>query len=145
MKTQKRIKANNLFIYGFCLFVAGSIWNWFFPFNKNLWSSSFVLYTAGLSTLTFAALYWFVDLKKKGEGNPLFFMGKVFGANAISAYVLHGLFARLSFPVRDGFMSWMLNTGVAGEFASLLWASTYTLFIFAIVYVMYKRRLFLKL
>ncbi|MBX2819621.1 MAG: DUF1624 domain-containing protein [Rhodothermaceae bacterium] len=141
----KEKKANNLFIYGFCLFVAGSVWNWFFPFNKNLWSSSFVLYTAGLSTLTFAALYWFVDLKKKGNSNPLFFVGKVFGANAITAYVLHGLFARLSFPVRDGFMSSMLNTGIAGEFASLLWATVYTLFIFAIAYVMYRRRLFLKL
>ena len=142
---QKHDIANNLFMYGFCLFVLGSVWNWFFPFNKNLWSSSFVLYTSGLSMLTLAALYWFVDLKKKGEGNPLFYMGKVFGANAISAYVLHGLFARLSVPVRNGFMEFMLGTGMQGEFASLLWAVTYTLFIFAIAYAMYRRRIFLKL
>lgn len=144
-QTDKAKTANNLFVYGFCLFVAGSVWNWFFPYNKNLWSSSYVLYTSGLSALTFAALYWFVDLKKKGEKNPLFYMGKVFGANAISAYVLHSLFARLTFPVRDGFMSSAMAAGLAGEFASLMWATLYTLFIFAIAYVMYKRKIFLKL
>ena len=142
---EKAIIANNLFVYGFCMFVAGSVWDWFFPFNKNLWSSSFVLYTSGLSTLTLAALFWFVDLKKKGEGNPLFYMGKVFGANAITAYVLHGLFARLSFPVRDAYMDFMLGTSIQGEFASLLWALAYTLFIFVIVNVMYRRKMFLKL
>lgn len=138
-------KANALFVYGFCLLVAGNVWDWFFPFNKNLWSSSFVLYTAGLSTLTFAALFWFVDIKKKGDRNPLFYMGKVFGANAITAYVLHGLFARLATPLRDNFMLTMLDIGSAGEFASLLWALLYTLFIFAIAYALYKRSVFLKL
>ena len=138
-------KTNTLFVYGFCLVLVGSVWDWFFPFNKNLWSSSFVLYTAGLSTLTLAALYWFVDLKKMGNNNPLFYMGKVFGANAITAYVLHGLFARLATPVRDGFMATLLEVGIAGELASLLWAFAYTLFIFAIAFVMYKRKLFLKL
>ena len=144
-KNEAAQKANALFVYGFCLFVVGSVWDWFFPYNKNLWSSSYVLYTAGLSTLAFAALYWFVDIKKKGEKNPLFFMGKVFGANAISAYVLHGLFARLAGPVKEGFMSITMNTGLQGEFASLLWAVAYTLFIFAIAYAMYSRRVFLKL
>ena len=144
-KDTKEQKVISLFVYGFAMFVIGSVWDWFFPFNKNLWSSSFVLYTSGLSTLTFAALYWFVDLKKKGNSNLLFYMGKVFGANAITAYVLHSLFARLASPPKDAFMASLMNAGAAGEFASLLWAIVYTLFIFAIVYGMYKRRLFLKL
>ena len=72
-------------------------------------------------------------------------MGKIFGANAISAYALHSLFARLAGPVKDGFMSSTMDAGVAGEFASLLWALVYTLFIFAIAYGMYRKRLFLKL
>ncbi len=144
-KDESEKKVNNLFVYGFCLLLAGSVWSWVFPFNKNLWSSSFVLYTASLSTLTFAAVYWFVDLKKKGTKNPVFFMGKVFGANAITAYVLHSLFVRLYGPLNNGFMTTLLDAGVAGEFASLLWALAYTLFIFAIVYGMYRRRVFLKL
>ncbi len=104
-----------------------------------------MLYTASLSTLTFAAVYWLVDLKKKGENNPLFFMGKVFGANAITAYVLHSLFVRLYGPINGGFMSTLMDAGVQGELASQLWALLYTLFIFVIVYVMYRRRIFLKL
>ena len=41
-----------LFFTGFALFLAGGLWNWFFPINKNIWTSSYVLYTAGLATLT---------------------------------------------------------------------------------------------
>lgn len=141
----KEKTANWLFVYGFCLLLGGNVWDWFFPFNKNLWSSSFVLYTAGLSALTFAALYWYVDLKGRGSSNPLFYLGRVFGANAITAYALHSLFARIYGPVRDGFMDTLLVWGLAGEFASLLWALAYTLFIYVIVLVMYKRKLFLKL
>lgn len=143
--SKKEQKANHLFVYGFCLLLIGNVWDWFFPFNKNLWSSSFVMYTSGLSTLTFAALYWLVDLKEKGQGHPLFSMGKIFGANAITAYVLHSLFARIAVPVKEGFMSASMGWGFAGEFASLLWALIYTFFIFLIVWVMYKRKLFLKL
>ncbi|MCK4989756.1 MAG: DUF5009 domain-containing protein, partial [Bacteroidales bacterium] len=44
-----------LFFVGFAMFLAGGLWNWFFPINKNLWTSSFVLYTAGLGTLGLSA------------------------------------------------------------------------------------------
>ncbi len=142
---KKEQKVNHLFVYGFCLLLAGNVWDWFFPFNKNLWSSSFVMYTAGLSALTFAALYWFVDLKEKGSRNPLFFMGRVFGANAITAYALHSLFARIYGPVQGGFMDTFMGWGMAGELASLLWALVYTMFIYLIVWLMYNRGLFLKL
>ncbi len=142
---QKEQKANYLCVYGFCLLLVGNVWDWFFPFNKNLWSSSFVMYTAGLSALTFAALYWYVDLKERGSRNPLFYMGRVFGANAITAYALHGLFARICGPIQTGFMEILMGWGLPGEFASLLWALDYTAFIFLIVWVMYRRGLFLKL
>ena len=141
----KQQTAIHLFVYGFCMLVIGNVWDWFFPFNKNLWSSSYVLYTSGLITLTFAAIFWYVDLKGLGQKNKLFFMGKVFGANAISAYVLHSLFARLSFPVRDGYMDLLLGWGTQGEFASLSWALLYTMFIFAMAWGLYKRGLYIRL
>ncbi|MEL6650670.1 MAG: heparan-alpha-glucosaminide N-acetyltransferase domain-containing protein [Bacteroidota bacterium] len=137
-------KANRLFVMGFCFLLIGSVWDWFFPFNKNLWSSSFVMYTAGLSTLTLAALYWLVDVKEKAQNNPLFVMGQVFGANAITAYVLHSLFARIYGPVRGGFMDGLMEMGVMPELASLLFACSYTLFIYGIVWLMYRAKIFLK-
>ena len=143
--TDKVRKANHLFVYGFCLLLAGNVWEWFFPFNKNLWTSSYVLYAAGLSTLTFAALYWYVDLKEGGKGNPLFYMGRVFGANAITAYALHSLIARIYGPVQSPFMDRLVNLGVPGEFASLLWALVYTMFIYLIAWTMYRKKIFLKL
>lgn len=143
--TDKQQKATHLFVYGFCLLLIGNVWDWFFPFNKNLWTSSYVLYTAGLSTLTFAALYWYVDLKGQGKGNPLFYMGRVFGANAITAYALHSLIARIYGPVQGPFMDRLMNLGLTGEFASLLWALVYTMFIYLIVLIMYRRKVFLRL
>jgi predicted acyltransferase len=99
---------------------------------------------SGLSALTLAALYWFVDVKERGERNPLFVMGRVFGANAITAYVLHSLFARLNTPVKEWLMYLMTGWGMSGELASLCFALEYTLFIYLIVWVMYKRGTFLK-
>ena len=142
--SKKDVKVNHLFLLGFCMLLVGNVWDWFFPFNKNLWSSSFVLYTSGLSALTLAALYWFVDVKERGTNNPLFTMGKVFGANAITAYVLHSLFARLNTPVKDWIMDLLMGWGMSGELASLCFAVDYTLFIYLIVWVMYKRKVFLK-
>lgn len=137
-------KVNQLFVMGFCFLLVGNVWDWFFPFNKNLWSSSFVMYTAGLSTLTLAALYWWVDVKEKGERNRLFFMGQVFGANAITAYVLHSLFARIYSPVKDAFMDTLTGMGFMPELASLFFALAYMLFIYLIVWLMYRAKIFLK-
>ncbi len=145
LRSAKQNTATHLFVYGFCLFVVGNIWSWFFPLNKNLWTSSYVLYTSGLSGLTFAALFWYVDLQHRGKKNGLFYAGRIFGANAISAYVLHSLFARLAVPLRDQFMEVLLSWSIAGEFASLCWALLYTTFIFGIAWGMYKRGLFIKL
>ncbi|MEM6346922.1 MAG: heparan-alpha-glucosaminide N-acetyltransferase domain-containing protein [Bacteroidota bacterium] len=141
---KKEVKANHLFVMGFCFLLIGNVWDWFFPFNKNLWSSSFVMYTAGLSTLTLAALYWWVDVREKGAKNPLFMMGQVFGANAITAYVLHSLFARIYSPVQKGFMDTLMGWGLMPELASLLFAIDYMLFIYLIVWLMYRRKIFLK-
>lgn len=50
-----------LFIAGFISFTIANAWNWFFPINKNLWTSSFVLYAAGLDCMILASLYFLMD------------------------------------------------------------------------------------
>jgi len=77
-----------LFFVGFAMFLAGGLWNWFFPINKNLWTSSFVLYTAGLGTLGLAACILIVDIWGYTKWT---FLGRVYGANAITSYVLAGM------------------------------------------------------
>lgn len=79
------VKTNWLFTYGIIAIVLGLLWGLFFPINKALWTSSFVLYTGGWATVTLAVCYWLVDVQGHKK-LPLFFVP--LGLNAITAYVL---------------------------------------------------------
>ena len=88
MKTANsaRIKTVALIAAGLCAIVLGRTMHLWFPINKKLWTSSFVLFTAGLALIFLAALYWLSDIKQR-RGlwmRPIL----VFGANAIAAYFL---------------------------------------------------------
>lgn len=149
---QKYEKAFFLLLAGFLAMSLGNVWDWFFPFNKNLWSSSFVLYTSGLATMTLGASYYLIDVRN-WDGKILFPF-KVFGANAIAAYVLHGVFARFfgmtfgegdaAWSIKSAFMDFGMGMGFSGEFVSLEYALLYTAFIYLLVWLMYKRGIFLK-
>ena len=67
----------------------GELWNPWFPINKNLWTSSYVLFTAGVALVAWAFLYWVVEIKGWKKGWSTFWL--VFGTNAITAYVLSEL------------------------------------------------------
>lgn len=141
-------KVVRLAVYGAAATLMGCILAWWFPVNKNVWSSSFVLVTAGLASLLWAIAIFLIDRKNKVH---LSFVGLVFGANAISAYVLHYL---LAYPlaripvagqsIQAHFMR-TLGEYLPLELASLLWAILYTALCFVPVYVMYKRKVFLKI
>ncbi|MEM7654829.1 MAG: heparan-alpha-glucosaminide N-acetyltransferase domain-containing protein [Bacteroidota bacterium] len=138
---------------GFLALLVGHIWSWFFPFNKNLWSSSFVMYTGGLATLCLGASYWFVDVLGR-KRSPLIYIGQVFGANAITAYVLHGMLFRLfvlkfgegdaAWSLNTAFMNGLMGLGLAPELVSFLYALTYTAICFVPIWIMYQRKIFVK-
>jgi predicted acyltransferase len=80
---------NGLLAVGAAFFLAGALWGRTFPINKNLWTSSFVLLTAGIATMLLALLNWLVDDRPQPWPKwlqivtwPWF----VFGANAMAAY-----------------------------------------------------------
>lgn len=83
-------KAFILLIAGFILVIAGWLWNVFFPINKNMWTSSFVLFAGGFSLLLFAFFYYVMDVKHyKKWAVPFIWIG----INSILIYVCaHGLF-----------------------------------------------------
>lgn len=77
-------RLNGLFAAGAVLTLGGLAWSGVFPINKNLWTSSFVLFTAGVACTTLATIAWLVDAKQwSGWTRPFV----VFGTNAITAYV----------------------------------------------------------
>ena len=63
-----------LMVGGLLAFAAGNVWDWFFPINKNLWTSSYVLYTSGLASMTLGACYYWIDVLDKSKGT---YMGAV--------------------------------------------------------------------
>lgn len=141
-----------LFMAGFLLFLSGGIWNWFFPLNKNLWTSSFVLFTSGLAMMALAGFIWMVDVLGHRRWSNLFI---VFGTNAITAYVLHGLLKAPFILINVGgpgkelnmmgaYMEAMRQTGLPDKLASLTWAVLFTLLCFVPVYLLYRKRIFIR-
>jgi len=77
-------RLNGLFVAGALLVLGGLAWSGAFPINKNLWTSSYVLFTAGVACTTLATIAWLVDARHwSGWTRPFV----VFGTNAITAYV----------------------------------------------------------
>ena len=78
-------KVSWLFVYGVTAIVAGLLWGLFFPINKALWTSSYVLYAGGWATVSLALCYWLIDVQGHKKA-AIFFVP--LGVNAITAYVL---------------------------------------------------------
>ena len=102
-------KAAGLAVAGLALLAVGATWNVTFPINKNLWTSSFVLWTCGWASLLLALFYWTIDVRGWLRGFGAFFA--VIGMNSVFIYMagkfigfgytsqaLFGGFAKL-FPV----------------------------------------------
>jgi predicted acyltransferase len=139
-----------LFVGGAFAIIAGEVWSWSFPINKNLWTSSYVLYTSGLASIAWAILIWVMDIKKYiNWGKPAI----VFGSNAIIAYILLYI---IGIPltyipisgnhgIQELYMESLINIGLLPELISLSWAVIYTALCYIPVLILYKKRIFLKI
>jgi predicted acyltransferase len=87
--------ARTLALAGAAMLAVGAAWSFVFPVIKDIWSSSFVLVTSGVTTLALAGLHaWLDGPREQGFATRAFVLfGGAFGINAIAAYVLHQLSA----------------------------------------------------
>lgn len=149
-KNKLTIKCIKLMLLsGLVLMVIGGAWALNFPLNKNLWTSSYVLLTAGLAILLLALFIYLIDIKKEEKWAQV---GLHFGANAISAYVLHYLLIiPLSWipingkSIQEWFMFALPNFGCPQKLASLLWAISFVVICYLPIRLMYKRKIFIKI
>lgn len=138
---------------GVACFVAGELWGLSFPINKKLWTSSYVLLTAGLAMMALALCYWLMDVKKvRGAWTviPL-----VFGTNCIFAYAFSE-FAAISLVVakihiggqlvsyKQAFNSFTFDRIPGTQWSELGYALFYTAFCWAVTWLLYRRKIFLK-
>jgi predicted acyltransferase len=155
--------AIGLFLAGVIGIAAGLLWNIWFPINKNLWTSSYVLFAAGCSLVGLAACYWLIDIQRFHEtkvGRVLTWPWLVFGSNAIVAFTVSFLLVKLlifiTFPSVLGSNGKPLNAGgwiYANLFArgnstnltSLAFAICFVLVCFLPNWILWRKGMFVKI
>lgn len=143
-----REKAAGLAAAGAVAIALGTLWSLWFPLNKALWTSSFVLFTGGWAALCLGACYWAVDVRGWRRGTEPF---EALGANAILAYVGHLLVLKfLVYTKLDGVSLRLLVAGalfggwLPPKAASLAFAVTHAALWAAALTPLHRRRIFLK-
>jgi len=137
----------------------GCLWSMWFPLNKKVWTSSYVLVAAGWSLSVFAPVFWAVEVKGWGKGKGwtkgVVWPWLVFGSNAIAAYMvselLPGIVDLLPFTVNGRnvtALGWA-RIHVFGLIPDPGWAALgysiwYTAICFIPVWMLYRKRIFLK-
>ncbi len=142
-----------IFVAANFLTFAGIFWDLSFSMNKSLWTSSYVLYTGGLALHFFAICYFLIDIKKYEWWTKPFI---VYGTNAITVYTLSWIggtiLRRIKFDVNGTDISLrniLYNNLFSPIFspinASLAWAIVYVLFWLGIMWIFYKKKIFIKI
>jgi predicted acyltransferase len=142
-----------LLLFGVASAGLGYLWNMVFPINKPLWTSSYVLYSAGLGMIVLSVIYLIADFFKFQSWGTFF---RVFGTNAIFAYVLAGIWTRIMLIVKISsggntvnLYDWIYTricVPVAGNLnGSLLFAVLQVLIIWIITLILYKKKVFIRL
>ena len=132
---------------------AGLLWGLAFPINKPIWTSSYVVYTAGWAAVFMAFLIWIIDIKGFTKWTPFFV---VFGMNPLFIYALAGVWARVLtrlIKITDGEQvvtgyNWLFQNvfqPIAGDMnGSLMFALSHIVVYWLICYILYKKRIFIK-
>lgn len=140
--------------YGFLLLLVGYLFNEVFPINKKIWTSSFVLVTAGYALLVFAAM---VVMGQAKWSNTFIKPFRVIGLNPLFCFVLSILIVKLYFVIKIpvaadetlNMYAWLFRVIYAPAFGnmlgSLLFAITHVIAVWLIAYPLYKRTIIIKL
>jgi predicted acyltransferase len=146
-------RLNGLFAVGALAMTAGLMWHWSFPINKSLWTSSYVLFTAGMACVAIGTIMWIIDLKRVTWWTRPFV---IYGVNPIIAFVGSGMMARLIYSLwkvdvdgkptsiqavvyQNMFASWLEPRD-----ASLAFALSFVAFWFVILWALWRKNIIFK-
>ena len=147
-------KALRLLLFGILGLVTGLVWNHWFPINKNLWTSSFALFSGGFALVFLAFLYWVLEIKQwRGSWTmPIL----VFGMNAVVGFLADSLVygPGYTFTVKDrngSPTSWhdaaqgfLVSLGFNVANASLVYSLAAVLFCWTLLWLLWRKRIFIK-
>ena len=133
--------------------MTGLMWHWSFPINKSLWTSSYVLFSAGMAAVALATVMWIVDFNRVRRFTTPFV---VYGINPIVAFVGSAVMARCIYSIfkvtyagerislqqgiyRTLFASWLSPVN-----ASLAFALAFVAFWYGVLLLLHRRGIILK-
>ena len=147
-------KLNAMFTAGAIAMMTGLMWHWSFPIAKNIWTSSYVLFTAGMAALSIAACMWLIDVQKITWWTKPWI---IYGTNPLFAFVASGFLGRLLYtlirvPSKDGLIpleTWIFETAFAPwlepKDASLAFAICWVMLFMGLLTWLYRRNIVIKL
>nr|WP_298532149.1 heparan-alpha-glucosaminide N-acetyltransferase domain-containing protein [uncultured Algibacter sp.] len=147
LDTTKPLK--NLFLITIAFFILGYVFSIYFPINKSIWSSSFVLVTNGWATFLLAIIYYLKDVKGHSWG----MIFKYVGVNGITIYFLSSLISKCMYLIemKEGvnlhsaiYKYVFVHDFMSLELSSLLYALSVVLCYVLLAYLMYKKKIFIK-
>jgi len=140
-------------VLGSLLIIIGWLWGFIFPINKQIWTSSYVLYTGGIAIILLAGLVWLVDIKKINWWTKPFV---ILGSNAIFLYALSSIWVKILLKITFEFegkiisgYSYLYKTifqPLAGNInGSLLFAFFHVLIFLLILTWMFRKKIYIKI
>ena len=142
-------KVRPMLLMGAGLLVAGTLWGILFPINKALWTSTFVLVTAGWANLVLALIYYLTDVRGIRFGSIF----SMVGANAITVYFLSSFVTKLFYQIRvneqQSIHGWLFETIYVHpvlplSLSSLLYGLSVMGFYLLVGWWMYRKGIFIK-
>jgi len=150
-----RMKAGAMLAVGAGAVIAGLLWDAWFPINKNLWTSSFVLLTGGFALMFLALLYWTLEIKRwRGPWTMPFL---VFGMNAILGFVADSLvygpgYTFTAMGPAGNRLNWhetaqayLQTSGLSVANASLVYSILALSFCWFLLWLFWRKRIFAKI
>jgi predicted acyltransferase len=149
-----------LFVAAMAFLISGYIWGLSFPINKKIWTSSYVMATTGLAIAILSTLIYAIEVKGMRGWLTRFF--DVFGKNALFVFALSAFLPKGLRLIRipNGFndkgealytspWSWIYESAYkfipgAPEIGSLVFALTVIIFMWAICYVLDRKKIYIK-
>lgn len=134
-----------LLLAGFVLVVIAYFWNFIFPINKKLWTSSFVLHTVGLDCMLLAGVIYIMDMQHRTRWGWFF---EVAGKNPLTVYLVSELLVTVLYMINIGDESlfrwiYLHLFSFAGDYwGSLLFAVAYMLLCWSVGYLMDKKKVY---
>jgi predicted acyltransferase len=146
-------KIQQLFLIGTILTFLGFLLSYGCPINKKIWSPTFVLTTCGLASSFLALLIWIIDVKEKKKWSRFF---EAFGINPLFMYVMAAIFSillnNIRLPYQEGTLSLhgfaynqFLQLMLGDYLGSLAFAVLFVVLIWSIGYVLYKKKIYIKI